>query len=147
VALIAMVLTTALSVPFVLAILSGHVVMIALLQFFITFLGVGVLHGLAPILTSESFPTKFRYSGAGIAFNLSAIFGGMIAPSLLAGLIGADVARRWYYVPIVYGIYCAVGMLALAFIRETRNVDLEGLDGLSSSTERVRADEQQVGTA
>jgi MFS transporter, MHS family, shikimate and dehydroshikimate transport protein len=127
-ALAAMALTTALSYPFVLAILGGHFAIIAVLQFFITFLGVGVLHGLAPILTSESFPTKFRYSGAGIAFNLSAIFGGMIAPSLLAGLIGADVARRWYYVPVVYAIYCAVGLLALAFISETRDVDLEKLD-------------------
>jgi MFS family permease len=128
VALIAMALTTALSVPFVLAILGGHIAIIAVLQFFITFLGVGILHGLAPILTSESFPTKFRYSGGGIAFNLSAIFGGMIAPSLLAGLIGADVARRWYYLPVVYAIYCAVGMAALAFITETRDVDLEKID-------------------
>jgi len=126
-----MAFTTALSLPFVLTILSGRVVTIAVLQFFITFLGVGVLHGLAPILTSESFPTKFRYSGAGIAFNLSAIFGGMIAPSLLAGLIGADVGRRWYYVPIVYAIYCAVGMLALAFVRETRYADFEKLDDSS----------------
>jgi MFS family permease len=128
VAVIAMAFTTALSLPFVQTILSGRVVIIAVLQFFITFLGVGVLHGLAPILTSESFPTKFRYSGAGIAFNLSAIFGGMIAPSLLAGLIGADVGRRWYYVPIVYAIYCAVGMVALAFVRETRYADFEKLD-------------------
>jgi len=131
VAVIAMALTTALSLPFVLTILNGRVVTIAVLQFFITFLGVGVLHGLAPILTSESFPTKFRYSGACIAFNLSAIFGGMIAPSLLAGLIGADVGRRWYYVPIVYAIYCAVGMLALAFVRETRYADFEKLDDSS----------------
>jgi MHS family shikimate/dehydroshikimate transporter-like MFS transporter len=147
VALAAMALTTALSVPFVLAIIGGHVAIIGVVQFFITFLGVGILHGLAPILTSESFPTKFRYSGAGIAFNLSAIFGGMIAPSLLAGLIGADVGKRWYYVPVVYAVYCAVGMLALAFIGETRDIDLEGLDGLNSSTERARANEQQVGTA
>jgi MFS transporter, MHS family, shikimate and dehydroshikimate transport protein len=135
VAYAAMTLTTVLSFPFVLAILGGHFASIAVLQFLITFLGVGVLHGLAPILTTESFPTKFRYSGAGIAFNLSAIFGGMIAPSLLAGLIGADVARRWFYVPVVYAIYCAIGMLALAFIEETRDVDLERLDGLKGSRE------------
>jgi len=145
VATIAMALTTALSLPFVLAILGRRIAIIGVLQFFITFLGVGVLHGLAPILTSESFPTKFRYSGAGIAFNLSAIFGGMVAPSLLAGLIGADVGRRWYYVPVVYAIYCAVGMLALAFISETRDVDLERLDGASSTTGGARAKEQPVG--
>jgi hypothetical protein len=28
----------------------------------------------------------------------------------------------------VYAIYCAVGMLALRFVRETRNVDFEKLD-------------------
>ena len=95
---LAMALTTALSYPFVLAILGRHVATMAVLQFLITFLGVGLLHGLAPILTSESFPTKVRYSGAGIAFNLSAMFGGMIAPSLLAGTIGRTWRGKWYYV-------------------------------------------------
>ena len=128
VAYLAMALTTLLSYPFVLAILGKQIAVMAVLQFLITFIGVGLLHGLAPILTTESFPTRFRYSGAGIAFNLSALFGGMIAPSLLAGLIGKDVAGKWYYVTIVYAVYCAVGMLALAFISETRDVDLEHLD-------------------
>ncbi len=128
VAYIAIALTTILSYPFVLAILSKRIVLIAALQFLITFFGIGVLHGLAPILTSESFPTKFRYSGTGISYSLSAILGGMIAPSLLAGLIGRDVAHKWYYVPIVYVVYCVVAMLALLFIRETRDVNLEALD-------------------
>ena len=87
-----------------------------------------MLHGLAPILTSESFPTKYRYSGTGISYSLSAILGGMIAPSLLAGLIGQDVARNWYYVPVVYGLYAVVAMVALLFIRETRDVPLKSLD-------------------
>jgi MHS family shikimate/dehydroshikimate transporter-like MFS transporter len=127
-AYIAMALTTAISYPFVLAILDKHVLLVAILHFLITFFGVGILHGLAPILTSESFPTKFRYSGTGIAYNLSAIFGGMLAPAMLAGVIGRDVAQRWYFVTIVYVVYCAVGMLALSFIRETRDVDIEKLD-------------------
>jgi MFS transporter, MHS family, shikimate and dehydroshikimate transport protein len=128
IAYVAMGLTTVISFPFVLAILARHVPLVAGLQFLITFFGVGILHGLAPILTSESFPTKFRYSGSGIAYNLSAILGGMIAPALLAGLIGRDVTGRWYFVTIVYAVYCAVGMLALSFLRETRDVDLEELD-------------------
>jgi MFS family permease len=126
----AMAITTVLSYPFVLAILDKHLVAIALLQFLLTFLGVGILHGLGPILMSESFPTKFRYSGAGIAFNLSAIFGGMAAPSILAAFIGSDVAAKWYYVTIIYVLYCLVGVLALSFVRETRDVDLEALDTL-----------------
>ena len=87
-----------------------------------------MLHGLAPILTSESFPTRFRYSGTGISYSLSAIFGGMFTPSILAALIGQDVHHKWYFIPIVYLIYCVVAMLALLFIRETRDVDLEEID-------------------
>src|SRR5262245_14956088 len=124
----AMAITTVLSYPYVLAILGKQLVSIAVLQFLLTFLGVGILHGLGPILMSESFPTKFRYSGAGIAFNLSAIFGGMFAPPILAALIGPDVAAKWYYVTIVYVLYCVVGVTALMFISETRHVDLEKLD-------------------
>ena len=90
----------------------------------------------APILTSESFPTKYRYSGTGISYNLSAILGGGIAPSLLAGLIGPDVAVNWHFVPVVYAIYCMVAMTSLLFIRETRDLPLEGLDR-EAATEAV----------
>jgi MFS transporter, MHS family, shikimate and dehydroshikimate transport protein len=98
------------------------------LQIPISFFGIGVLHGLAPILASESFPTKFRYSGTGISYNLSGILGGMIAPSLLAGIIGEDIFHKWYFVPLVYAFYCAVAMLALLFVGETRGVNLADLD-------------------
>ena len=127
-AYIAIGLTTLLSYPFVSAVLSKRIGLVMALQIPISFFGIGVLHGLAPILASESFPTKFRYSGTGISYNLCHIFGGMIAPSALAGLIGQDVFHKWHYVPICYAFYCFVAMLALLFIRETRDVDLEYLD-------------------
>lgn len=127
-AYIAIGLTTLLSYPFVLAVLSRRIGVVMALQIPISFFGIGVLHGLGPILASESFPTKFRYSGTGISYNLCHIFGGMIAPSVLAGLIGEDVFRKWYYVPICYAFYCFVAMLALLFMRETRDVNLQDLD-------------------
>jgi MFS transporter, MHS family, shikimate and dehydroshikimate transport protein len=127
-ACVAIGLTTLLSYPFVLAVLSKRIALVMALQIPISFFGIGVLHGLGPILASESFPTKFRYSGAGISYNLSGILGGMIAPSLLAGLIGQDVFRRWYFVPILYAFYCVAAMLALLLIRETRDVNLTDLD-------------------
>jgi MFS family permease len=128
VAYLALGLTTVLSYPFVLAILGKHILLVFILQFVIVLLGMGLMHGLTPILTSETFPTKFRYSGSGISFGLAGVFGGMIAPSLLAKLIGADVLHKWYYVPIVYAGYCAAAMVALLFIRETRDIRLEDLD-------------------
>lgn len=128
VAFAAIAITTLFSYPYALAIVGRRVPLVMILQFLITFFGVGLLHGLAPILASESFPTKFRYSGAGISYSLSAVLGGMIAPSVLAGLVGNDVLHKWFYMPIVYGVYCAAAMLALLFMRETQNLSIEDLD-------------------
>jgi MFS transporter, MHS family, shikimate and dehydroshikimate transport protein len=120
--------TSLLSYPFVLAILGRRIVLVTVLQFLIVLFGVGLLHGLAPILTAETFPTRFRYSGAGISFSLAGILGGTIAPLLLVTLVGRNVHDNWYYIPIVYAGYGAAAMLALIFIRETRDLRLEDLD-------------------
>ena len=128
VAYLAIGFTTLVSYPLVLAILGKRLALVMILQFLVTFFGIGLLHGPAPILTAESFPTKFRYSGTGISYSISAIMGGMVAPSLLAGLIGRDVVHKWFYVPVVYAVYCVVAMVALLFIRETRDLSLEELD-------------------
>jgi hypothetical protein len=57
----------------------------------------------------------------------------MITPPLLSRLISEDVAHNWYYLPLVYAVYGAAAMLALLFIRETRDVPLEDLDLAVSS--------------
>jgi MFS family permease len=120
--------TTLLSYPFALAIVGRHVVLVGVLQCLIVLFGMGLLHGLVPILTSETFPTRFRYSGTGISYGLSGILAGMIAPPVLASLIGQDVAHHWHYLPLTYAVYGAAAMLALLFIRETRDIRLEDLD-------------------
>ena len=126
--------STILSYPFVLAILGKHILLVFVLQFLIVLLGMGVMHGLTPILTSETFPTKFRYSGSGISFGLAGVLGGMVAPSLLAKLIGSDVTHKWYYVPVIYAVYGTAAMIALLFIRETRDVRLQDLDSQASNS-------------
>jgi len=78
---------------------------IFVLQFLIVLLGMGVMHGLMPILTSETFPTKFRYSGSGISFGLAGVLGGMIA---------------------------------LLFLRETRDIKFEDLDNPPSNVSAPR---------
>ena len=144
-------LTTLLSYPFVFAVLSKRILLVVALQIPISFFGIGVMHGLAPILVSESFPTKFRYSGAGISYNLCQMYGGMLAPSVLASLIGQDVFHRWYFVPVMYAVYCIAAMVALLFIRETRDVKLQDLDwseadlGLSPGLQKAVADRPSGG--
>ena len=116
------------SYPFAMAIVRNQLVLVAALQCLIVLFGMGLLHGLVPILTSETFPTRFRYSGAGISYGLSGILAGMIAPPLLARLIGQDVVHHWHYLPAIYAIYGIAAMFAVLFIRETRNIRLEDLD-------------------
>src|SRR5262249_23460298 len=53
---IAIGLATALSYPFVLAVLSNRIALVIALQIPISFFGIGVMHGLAPILAAENFP-------------------------------------------------------------------------------------------
>jgi MFS transporter, MHS family, shikimate and dehydroshikimate transport protein len=120
--------TTLISYPFAMAIIGRHVVLAAVLECLIVLFGMGLLHGLVPILTSETFPTRFRYSGTGISYGLSGILAGMIAPPLLASLIGQDVVHHWHYLPLTYAIYGAAAILALLFVRETRDIRLEDLD-------------------
>ena len=136
VAYFAIAVTTLLSYPLALAMVKQHIVLAAILQFLIVLFGMGLLHGLAPILTSETFPTKFRYSGCGIAYGLSGIMAGMIAPPLLARLIGQDVVHHWQYLPGFYVAYGAAAMLALLFIRETRDLKLEALDASGHEARR-----------
>jgi MFS family permease len=138
-AYVAIGLTTLLSFPLALAVLNKRIALVTLMEVLIHFINVGILLGLAPILTSESFPTKFRYSGTGISFNLAGVLGGMIAPSLLAGLIGHDVFHKWYYIPMVYGFYCIVAMIALRFMRETSDLKLEDLDQSEPDLREARA--------
>jgi MFS transporter, MHS family, shikimate and dehydroshikimate transport protein len=128
VAYLALTLTTILSYPFVRAILAKQILLVGFIQFVIVLLGMGIMHGLTPVLTSETFPTKFRYSGSGISFSLGGVLGGMIAPTVLAKLIGADVLHKWFYVPVIYAVYCGAAMVALLFIRETRDLRIEDLD-------------------
>lgn len=124
----AVVITTLLSYPFVMAVLNRRILLVMVLQVLISLFGIGLLHGLGPILASENFPTKYRYSGAGISHSLAGMLGGMTAPPLLAGLIGQDVFRRWYFVPILYALYGVAAILALCCMRETRDVNLHDLD-------------------
>jgi MFS transporter, MHS family, shikimate and dehydroshikimate transport protein len=131
--------TTLLSYPFALAVQRQHILLVMILQFLMVLFGMGLMHGLTPILTSESFPTKFRYSGCGISFSLAGVLGGMIAPALLAKLIGEDVLHKWYYVPVVYVVYCATAMLALLFVRETRDLRLQDLDASTPTVTSQRS--------
>jgi MHS family proline/betaine transporter-like MFS transporter len=73
-------------------------------------------------LYAELFPTRVRYSGVALGFNIATILGGGTAPYIAAWLTystGYDSAPAWYVVAAA-----AVGLAALASVRETAHAPL-----------------------
>lgn len=67
----------------------------------------------------EQFPTRYRYSGSGLALNIGAIMGGGIAPILVATLVGTAYAERWWAISLVLVTYAVAALLATLPLKET----------------------------
>lgn len=94
-----------------------------------------VLHGAmyAPqaAFISELFPTRMRYSGVSLAFQVSSIFAGSLAP-----IIALELLRRTgssVPVSIYVAVTCAVSALAAFMARETKGESFETIDRRWSS--------------
>ncbi|OMC31020.1 MFS transporter [Mycobacterium sp. GA-1841] len=79
-----------------------------------------------PALMSEMFPTRMRYSGVSLGYQVTAIVAGSLAPVIAVRLL----AEFHSSVPIA--IYLAgaavVTLVALYFARETKGIDLAEVD-------------------
>lgn len=75
-------------------------------------------------LFAESFPTKFRYSGSGLSFQFGTLISGIIIVGIIPEIIlrTGGIESSWPYVSLVGGLVAATSMIALIFVRETKNV-------------------------
>jgi MFS family permease len=82
----------------------------------------GALFGPCGAYLPELFPAKVRYSGSGLAYNLAAVTGGAFAPTIATALVTSFgiQALGWYL-----GAMAAIALVALYFIKESKNVDYE----------------------
>lgn len=92
----------------------------------------GFSAGIIPRLLSELFPTRIRYSGIAVSYNLGfAIFGGL-TPFISLSLI---YYTGWVIIPALYLVFVSLlGMTSLIFLRHHygRNSDSSG-SGLNYS--------------
>ncbi|MBU9766832.1 MHS family MFS transporter [Mycobacterium sp. TNTM28] len=79
-----------------------------------------------PALMSEMFPTRMRYSGVSLGYQVTAIVAGSLAPIIAVWLL----ERYDSSVPIAIYLALAalVTLIALAFARETKGLDLTQID-------------------
>ncbi|CAN7180266.1 MFS transporter [Mycolicibacterium frederiksbergense] len=82
----------------------------------------GVANGPAGALLPEMFESRFRYTGAGLSYNLGGIIGGAIPP-ILAAQIVANYSSIW--VGVLLAALSAVSLAAILALPETKNNDME----------------------
>lgn len=84
------------------------------------FVIMGTLYGPVGAVLPELFPTKVRYSGAGITYNLAAVVGAAVAPSVTTWLISRfGLYSAGYYMFAL----AVVSVIAWLLTKETKDVD------------------------
>jgi metabolite-proton symporter len=82
----------------------------------------GAMYGPQAAMIAELFPTRIRYSGASIAYQLTAIFAGSLAPIIAVWLYREyDSATP---VAIYVAVACAISGVTALLARETKSVEL-----------------------
>ena len=86
----------------------------------------GLMYAAQPAIMTEMFPTRMRYSGVSLGYQVTAIVAGSWAP-----LIGTALLREYdSWVPIAWYILAAgmVSLVAALIMRESRGASLAAID-------------------
>ena len=75
---------------------------------------------------SEMFPTRMRYSGVSLGYQVTSIVAGSLAPLIAVKLL--DVFDSSVPIAIYLAAACAVTAVAVMFARETNGINLKSLD-------------------
>ena len=101
--------------------LSGRHNLVGVLLFLgLGFLVMGTLYGPVGAVLPELFPTKVRYSGAGITYNLAAVVGAAVAPTVTTWLIANHGLHSAGYYMLALSVLAVVSWL---LTKETKDVD------------------------
>ncbi|WP_249783076.1 MFS transporter [Mycolicibacterium lacusdiani] len=79
-----------------------------------------------PAIMAEMFPTRMRYSGVSLGYQVTSIVAGSLAPLIAVKLL--DVFDSSVPIAIYLALACGITLIAVFFTRETNGLDLESLD-------------------
>src|SRR5579859_7535117 len=89
----------------------------------------GAMYGPQAAFISELFPTRYRYSGVSIAYQLTSVFSGSLAPIIALWLLG--VTHSTLAISIYVALSCAVSVFAALRARETSGDTYAQIDARS----------------
>jgi len=79
-----------------------------------------------PAIMAEMFPTRMRYSGVSLGYQVTSIVAGSLAPLIAVKLL--DIYDSSVPIAIYLAAACAITFVAVLVTRETNGIDLESLD-------------------
>jgi MFS family permease len=89
-----------------------------------------VIHALMyapqPAIMAEMFPTRMRYSGVSLGYQVTSIVAGSAAPLIAVKLL--EIYDSWVPIAIYLAGAAAITLVAVFYLRETNGIDLESLD-------------------
>jgi MFS family permease len=90
----------------------------------------GVMYAVQPAAMAEMFPTRMRYSGVSLGYQVTSIVAGSLAPIIAVRLLEtykSSVPISWYLAATA-----AVSAVAALAARETKGIDLAAVDRADS---------------
>ncbi|WP_029116756.1 MFS transporter [Mycobacterium sp. URHB0044] len=79
-----------------------------------------------PAIMAEMFPTRMRYSGVSLGYQVTSIVAGSLAPLIAVKLL--EIYDSSVPIAIYLAAACAITLVAVLFTRETNGIDLNALD-------------------
>jgi MFS family permease len=93
-----------------------------------------------PAIMAEMFPTRMRYSGVSLGYQVTSIVAGSLAPIIAVKLL--EIYDSSVPIAVYLAAACAITLVAVLFTRETKGIDLKSLDVVDAeevAAERDRA--------
>ena len=85
----------------------------------------GAMYGPQAAFITELFPTRIRYSGVSMAYQLTAIVGGSLAPIIALWLYREY--DSWLPVAVYVALSCTISGISALLARETKGVELTAI--------------------
>ncbi|WP_368499755.1 MFS transporter [Herbiconiux sp. A18JL235] len=79
-----------------------------------------------PAIMSEMFPTRMRYSGVSLGYQVTSIVAGSLAPIIASALL--QQYQAWLPVALYLVAACAVTAVTVLTLRETKGASLRAID-------------------
>lgn len=89
-----------------------------------------LMYAAQPAIMSEMFPTRMRYSGVSLGYQVTSILAGSLAPIIATELL--QQYKSWLPVAIYVLIACAITFIAVVTLKETKGVSLRDVDAVDA---------------